>query len=733
MKLRAPKCLSIALLCALLLPAQGQDSNILFEKEALIQSKLEQARAQGAHRLEGQLYEKWGEALLNAGDLERALEKLESAAAVFESANAWNGYGRVLILIGRLHRTHGNYRQAIQRYTDALAIFRSVGDRAGESEALRLMGMSYHMSGNHREGLELIQQAVEIARQLPRGNLLQSRLLMLGYAYTQTGEPQRAIDLLEDLLRQGVTTRPLLFWSLSTAYFQTGRYDIAESMATQGLDLALSLGKPEAARFCLQAREGARRRLGRLEEAAADIEEALRLSEQIRSRLVPMDFMKLGFASKDKELVNDAVDVLYALGRYKRAFEVAEQARGRAFLDLLASRRASNEIPTDLDLTDDSLMLSEDDFQLPSTTSVEPATFELVVGEAKRLGSTVITYWFNSDAAYIWVIQPEGAIHCVRVRVSEKRLSELISQAGSRAEATRPALQELYRYLIGSVRHHLPRSGSRLTIIPHGSLFDLPFAVLIDDRGKYFLEDYAIHYAPAIATFELIDKRRESQKSDVAANRYLLAANPTKPPRMPDGSRLSPLAGSSLELEKIAARLPAGSSQVLNGSALRVDDLKRSLSDHTVIHFATHAVVDAARPLDSFLALSYGERLTTRDVYSTSLRADMVMLSACRSASGAVSADGVLGLTRAFFYAGAASVVASVWDIPDDVAPDLVADFYEQYRLSGQKDRSLRTAQLRLLGRLRAGNVQISTAAGLVALREHPALWAGFVLLGEPQ
>jgi CHAT domain-containing protein len=110
----------------------------------------------------------------------------------------------------------------------------------------------------------------------------------------------------------------------------------------------------------------------------------------------------------------------------------------------------------------------------------------------------------------------------------------------------------------------------------------------------------------------------------------------------------------------------------------------------------------------------------------------MVMLSACRSASGSVSADGVLGLTRAFFYAGAASVVASVWDVPDDLAPDLVADFYGHYRLSGQKDRSLRTAQLRLLAKLRAGGVQISTPAGPVVLREHPALWAGFVLLGEP-
>src|SRR6185295_11531350 len=137
--------------------------------------------------------------------------------------------------------------------------------------------------------------------------------------------------------------------------------------------------------------------------------------EQIRSRLVPTDFMKLGFASKDKELVNDAVDVLYALGRYSRAFEVAEQARGRAFLDLLASRSANDQAPPDLDLAEfDSLLLPKDDLQLPSTTSAEPATFELVVAEAKRLRSTVITYWLNPDATFVWVVHPEGAIHCVR-------------------------------------------------------------------------------------------------------------------------------------------------------------------------------------------------------------------------------------------------------------------------------------------------------------------------------
>jgi CHAT domain-containing protein len=159
-----------------------------------------------------------------------------------------------------------------------------------------------------------------------------------------------------------------------------------------------------------------------------------------------------------------------------------------------------------------------------------------------------------------------------------------------------------------------------------------------------------------------------------------------------------------------------------------------------VLHFATHAIVRNDDPSGSFLALGATPggtdsdgRLTAQEVYSWELTADLVVLSACRSGDGRVTGDGVATFARAFIYAGAPSVVVSLWDVADEPTNQLLPDFYRAWFGGVSKARALRGAQLQLLRALRSGKVQVHTAAGLVTLPEHPALWAGFALIGEPE
>src|SRR4029453_8119476 len=109
------------------------------------------------------------------------------------------------------------------------------------------------------------------------------------------------------------------------------------------------------------------------------------------------------------------------------------------------------------------------------------------------------------------------------------------------------------------------------------------------------------------------------------------------------------------------------------------------------------------------------------DVYALDLHADLVFLSACRTARGGVSSDGVAGLTRAFFHAGASSIVATLWDVGDEPAQRLVSDFYRARLAGSDKAVALRTAQLKMLRELRRGRVRVDTAAGPGVLPEHPA------------
>ena len=97
-----------------------------------------------------------------------------------------------------------------------------------------------------------------------------------------------------------------------------------------------------------------------------------------------------------------------------------------------------------------------------------------------------------------------------------------------------------------------------------------------------------------------------------------------------------------------------------------------------------------------------------------------------------MTGDGIATFARAFIYAGAPSLVASLWDVADEPTNRLLPAFYRAWFAGASKARALRTAQLALLRDLRAGTVQIDTPAGLVGLSEHPVFWAGFALLGEP-
>jgi CHAT domain-containing protein len=442
--------------------------------------------------------------------------------------------------------------------------------------------------------------------------------------------------------------------------------------------------------------------------------------------------MRRGFADQYRRLFSAAIELHHQAGRSAEALETAEQARARAFLDLLA---ASEVQPR----------------------SAEPLSAAQVASAAARLRSTILAYWVNPDATFLWVVPPSGAIQGLRVAVAAERLEQLVRQAGPGAgpaskpgprlrggdvlfldDSQKKAWRELDRLLIEPARRLLSNSpGSRLTIIPHGPLFRLSFAALEDAGGRYLLERHTLHYAPSAAVLEFVGRKRQTPA--VQPSRYLLIADPTPTPASPDGRQLPALPGARQEVQAIARLVPAGAVTVLAGAQAREQTVRSLAPQGAVIHFATHGVLQDDQPFDSFLALgsasgaaSNDGRLTAQEIYELDLQADLVVLSACRTGLGKISGDGIAGLTRAFFYAGTPSVMATLWDVADEPTSRLVAEFYRSYQRTHDKSQALRAAQLHLLRALRNGQVKATTPAGTFTLPEHPVFWAGFVLVGEP-
>jgi CHAT domain-containing protein len=287
--------------------------------------------------------------------------------------------------------------------------------------------------------------------------------------------------------------------------------------------------------------------------------------------------------------------------------------------------------------------------------------------------------------------------------------------------------------LIKPIERELPRDpGALITIVPHGPLLHLPFAALRDARGRYLLERYAIHSVPAAAILQFT---RERRRADARSGSVLLVADPATLPKTPGEDPLPRLPGSVEEVRAIARLVPASRRTLLEGTNATEIRVGQALGRRAVVHFATHAIVRDADPMASFLALGPGGgdgRLTAQKIYGLPLDADLVVLSACRSGDGMITGDGIAGLARAFFYAGAASIVVSVWDVVDAPTSRLLPAFYRAWLAGSDKARALRTAQLELIRDLRAGRVIVNTAAGAITVPEDPAFWAGFVLLGEP-
>jgi CHAT domain-containing protein len=397
--------------------------------------------------------------------------------------------------------------------------------------------------------------------------------------------------------------------------------------------------------------------------------------------------------------------------------------------------------------------------ELKSFVTAEPFSAAQMAAAASRLRSTVLTYWVNRDALYIWVVKPDATVHSTLVKVTRDRLSNLIAanwsgpapgaNRGGEPEilmrsgqplalslAGKDSWKELYRLLIHPVRQHLPSApDSLLTIVPHGPLFQLPFAALIDENGAYLIERYRLHYTPAGAVLDFTRSKKSSQ--DLPPS-LLLVADPAGM-TAPDGKSLPALPGARREVRSIASLLPGISVTSLVGKQATESSVRAAAAGKSAVHFATHGILNPNDPPSSFLALAgvtpdpvNDGRLTVSEVYGLDLNADLVVLSACRSALGALSSDGIIGLTRAFFYAGTPTVMATLWDVADEPTSRLISSFYREYARSGAKSHALRLAQLNLIAALRAGRVRVPSLAGTLTLPEHPLFWAAFVLAGEP-
>lgn len=283
----------------------------------------------------------------------------------------------------------------------------------------------------------------------------------------------------------------------------------------------------------------------------------------------------------------------------------------------------------------------------------------------------------------------------------------------------------------------------RIIIIPEGPLNYLPFESL--GKGKFLLEKYTINYQLSgalllnsglntmrnkpsfIAMAPVFDDKKTNfvNKSCERFVRLSQKTDTTSRAFTANGDYITPLPATEMEVEKInQIHVDKGifSKFFVNESASEELIKKGELANFDYVHLATHGFVNSQYPELSGLLLTQDPAsaedgiLYTGEILGLTFRADLVTLSACETALGKkIEGEGVRGLTTAFLYAGAKSVVASLWKVADESTALLMIAFYTELLSGKDKAQALRLAKLKLIADQKYS---------------HPFYWAPFVQIG---
>jgi len=695
---------------------------------------------------EGLLFYNLGAAYLELGDPEKALENYQRSRAAYHATSDLDGEASALTAIGWARQVLGDPMAALGDYETArrltpreswelpyfvglaqlalgkaaaarqslevaLKTAREANSRSREAQTLLARGAAYRALGDTKAAVADFEQAIDLGTQIEYPSVvasgLQRRATVLrdeGRLADAQADIEKAIEIIES------TRRNIAGDQIRTSYLASKRtyYDL-------NIDLSMRLGRPAAA-LALSERAHARGLLDLLAEGRIDVRQGL--SPELKK--------------EEDELSDELSKAQASLREARPDTDRAKELRER--VDALYERLEQ----LDWKIRD----------QNPRYAQVDPKplTLEDIQSQGLDERTALLEYALGAERSFLFVVTREGLASYVLpgARQIDDRVRRLRTALERESLLTRSTYREvayqLYQDLIAPAAAALAGK-TDLVIVPDGALYYVPFETLLSkeagDRSyadlPYLLRGYSISYVPSASV--LAGLRSPGLEAAAAGRKRLVAFAPFSM-AADDGSQISsaersqsgrsflPLPASSREVSGITALYSGSALKFLAGDA-NEDEVRHNPAVATAerLHFATHAQVDERHPELSGLVLAPGTEeggdgfLQVYEIFNLKLSAELAVLSACETALGKeVTGEGLVGLTRAFFYAGVPSVVVSLWNVVDGPTPDLMLSFYQDLDGPGGKARALRQAKLTMISR---------------RIYSHPAYWAPFVLVGE--
>ena len=713
------------------------------------------------------------------GEKKRSFEFYNEALALSRKAQSRSDEASTLSDLADLYRDEGDIQKARDFYQQALAISRETKNRLNEAKNLNRLGLLANSGGDSHEAIKLFEQALAMNAEL--GSRYDGALALnnLGIVHDGSGNPKLALDYFTRALAvfrelENKNGEAMMLYRVAAAQRKLGQTDQSRRNITAALEIVETIRGKIASTDLRSSYFSTVQQYYDLyidllmdEHRARPGEDfnfrALQVSEQARARSL-LDLLQEANAD-----VRQTVD----RNLLKREKELLELINGKAAQQTLAfsgpgkaelAKRLGEEI-TRLSHEYDSLQAGIRQSNPRYADLVHARPLELSeVQKSLDPETLLLEYKLGEERSYLWLVSQtklESFELAPRVEIETQARKfyellternrvakgETLAQRQSRVRSADQKLQAvsdwLSQTLFGSVVSKV--GNKRLVIVADGALQYVPFGALVsaneiaslpsiavlaqlrrpDPGRKVPLKSVAVFADPV---FEVDDPRlarasrrkRETQPGSVAQS-------------LPDfdfGSSergLPRLFASRNEAKAILALAPTGESYgAFDFEANRERAMGADLNQYRVLHFATHGLLNTARPQLSGVVLSlYDERGNERDgflrlnqIYNLHLNSELVVLSACSTALGQdVKGEGLIGLTRGFMYAGARQVIASLWKVDDEATAELMRIFYRNLlREKMSAPKALRAAQVELQAQTRWRS---------------PYFWAAFVLQGD--
>ena len=710
-----------------------------YTEEALAISKeIGDRKGEAAH------YGNLGTLFQSLGEYEKAKEYTEEALAIRKEIGDRVGEATDSGNLGTLFRSLGEYEKAKEYTERALAITKEIGYREREATDYGNLGRLFQSLGKYGKAKEYTEKALAIRKEMGHREGEAADYRNLGALFQSLGEYGKAKEYTEKALairkeignRKEEATDYGILGSL--LHFQ-GELDKAEVHFRKAISICKVIGHNMSEFQILCALTVLKLAQSNFQEASSFLYRAIEIFEKLRDFVKDDDYFKIALMEEHGAFPYQILSKLLSVsGKPEDFLYVEELRRARALADLMRAQYSANQPQF-----------------LQSLFSIHDVI--------KREANCSFLYLSVDDKdVRIWVLKTSGGILFRRKKRMD--LTDSFGNAGSvsnlkeffsksfrhfailptenyedrslndrpvlalphdvwrsppphdETEVMERSLRSFHKIIIAPVADFLKEP--EIIIVPDSCMYQVPFAALLDEGGRYLSEKFRMRVVPSLTVLKVIQDSPSSYHSKTGA---LIVGEPEVSKVIYRGKQmiLCSLPAARKEAEMIGKML--GVIPLLGKDATKEAVLEQ-MKSVALIHFAAHGDSErgeiALSPVSTTNSTPQEEEylLMIAEVSKVQLRAKLVVLSCCHSGRGEIKVEGVIGIARAFLGSGARSVLVARWDVDDESTEQFMKCFYEHLFRGESASESLHEVRKWMRGNPKYSEVK---------------KWATFMLIGD--